>query len=103
MSCHVTSCHVMSCHACNRSAGTSDSLKGSLELLESCLGGSTPGSSRLRDSCVHAGPVVAIIITNGRVYTAGGSTASTAALLVWDSSNFELLRSITKRSTRWCR
>lgn len=75
-----------------------------LELLESCLGTqSSGGSGRVKDTCVHAGPVTCILISAGRAYTAGGSGSGSAALLVWDSSRFELLRTISKRSTRWGR
>lgn len=73
------------------------------DLLESCLPSQAPGSSRVKDTCVHSGPVSAIVISAGRAYTAGGSGPSSAALLVWDSNRFELLRTISKRSTRWCR
>lgn len=74
-----------------------------MDLLQSCLGSQAPGSSRVKDTCVHAGPVSCIVISAGRAYTAGGSSGASAALLVWDSSRFELLRTISKRSTRWCR
>lgn len=73
------------------------------DLLESCLPSQAPGSSRVKDTCVHSGLVSAIVILAGRAYTAGGSVSSSAALLVWDSNRFELLRTISKRSTRWCR
>lgn len=73
------------------------------DLLESCLPSQAPGSGRVKDTCVHAGCVSAILISGGRAYTAGGSGASSAALLVWDSNRFELLRTISKRSTGWCR
>lgn len=88
-------------HTCCRAAAAQPS---SLDLLGDCLGASSATHhARLRDTCVHAGPVTCILLTGGRGYTAGGAGGGSAVLLVWDSSRCELLRTISKRSTRWAR
>ncbi|KAF6263286.1 hypothetical protein COO60DRAFT_488362 [Scenedesmus sp. NREL 46B-D3] len=94
------SCKPLECHPLGDAAAGNVT---GLDLLQSCLGSQAPGSAKVKDACVHAGPVSCILISAGRAYTAGGSSAASAALLVWDSSRFELLRATSKRSTRWCR